>query len=94
MKIAVFCDVEPCRYCVNRRFGGTAVQDFLFSPQRPDLAWEPPPPSFSSSECRGSFPGKRQQREAEHLPPSSSEVKNDGAMPPLYHIFMAYCSTK
>jgi hypothetical protein len=23
MKNAVFWDVAPCRYCVNRRFGGT-----------------------------------------------------------------------
>jgi hypothetical protein len=25
MKNAVFLDVAPCRYCVNRRFGGTSV---------------------------------------------------------------------
>ncbi|PNF33739.1 hypothetical protein B7P43_G11226 [Cryptotermes secundus] len=23
MKKAIFLDVAPCRYCVNRRFGGT-----------------------------------------------------------------------
>jgi hypothetical protein len=28
---------------------------------------------------------KRQEREADHLPPFSAEVKNDGAVPPLPH---------
>jgi hypothetical protein len=28
---------------------------------------------------------KRQQHEADHSPPSSADVKNDGAMPPLLH---------
>jgi hypothetical protein len=26
MKNAVFWDVAPCRYCINRRFGGTHVE--------------------------------------------------------------------
>jgi hypothetical protein len=29
---------------------------------------------------------KRQEREADHLPPSSAEVKKGGAIPPLPHI--------
>jgi hypothetical protein len=34
----------------------------------------------------GSFPGvKRPGREADHSPPSSAEVKNGGALPPLPH---------
>jgi hypothetical protein len=32
---------------------------------------------------------KLQGREADHLAPSSAEVKNVGAIPPLPHIFMA-----
>jgi hypothetical protein len=36
---------------------------------------------------RGSFPWVKQpEREADHSPPSSAEVKNDGAIPPLPHI--------
>jgi hypothetical protein len=32
------------------------------------------------------FPGlKRQRRESDHSPPSSAEVKNGGAIPPLPH---------
>jgi hypothetical protein len=29
-------------------------------------------------------------READHSPPSSTEVKNGGAIPPLPHVFMAW----
>jgi hypothetical protein len=29
MKNAVFWDAEPCRYIVNRRFGGTVVYSYL-----------------------------------------------------------------
>jgi hypothetical protein len=37
-----------------------------------------------STGIEGSFSGvKGQEREADQLPPSSSEVKNDGAMPPI-----------
>jgi hypothetical protein len=32
---------------------------------------------------------KRQGREADHSPPSSTEVKNGGAIPLLPHVFMA-----
>jgi hypothetical protein len=32
---------------------------------------------------------KRSDREAKHSPPSSAEVKNSGAIPPLPHVFMA-----
>jgi hypothetical protein len=30
---------------------------------------------------------KRPEREADHSPPSSAQVKNDGATPPLPHTF-------
>jgi len=41
---------------------------------------------------RGSFPEvKRLAREADHSPPSNSEVKNAGAVPPLpQHVFMEW----
>jgi hypothetical protein len=39
----------------------------------------------------GSFPG----READYSPPSSAEVKNGGAIPPLHsYVFMAWCLIK
>jgi hypothetical protein len=35
------------------------------------------------------YPGvKRPAREADHSPPSSAEVKNGGAIPPLPHVFL------
>jgi hypothetical protein len=35
---------------------------------------------------------KRQGREADHSPPSSAEVKNGGAIPPIpQYVFMAWC---
>jgi hypothetical protein len=39
----------------------------------------------------GTFPGSKVAgREADHSPPSSAELKNDGAIPPLaLHVFMA-----
>jgi hypothetical protein len=51
---------------------------FFSSPQRPDRFWCPPSLLFSG--YRGAlFTG----READHAFPSSAEVKNDGAIPPL-----------
>jgi hypothetical protein len=56
---------------------------FFFTPERPDLLWNP---SSLSIGYRGCSPGgKRQGREADHPSPSSAEVKNDGAIPPLHH---------
>jgi hypothetical protein len=38
----------------------------------------------------GDFPGVEQtENGADHSPPSSAKVKNDGAVPPLPHVFMA-----
>jgi hypothetical protein len=34
---------------------------------------------------------KRLGREADHTPPSSAKVKNVGTIPPLPHVFMAWC---
>jgi hypothetical protein len=62
----------------NSRYG----KSFLFSttsrptlgPTQPPIQWVPGAPS----------PGvKRQGRETDHSPPSSAEVKNGGAIPPL-----------
>jgi hypothetical protein len=40
----------------------------------------------------GFSPGvKRQGREADHSPPSSAEVKNGGAIPPLPYVYMVWC---
>jgi hypothetical protein len=47
-------------------------------------------PSLLPSGYRGLFYGggvKRQGPEADHSPPSSAEVKNGGAIPPLPHMF-------
>jgi hypothetical protein len=37
---------------------------------------------------------ERSGREADHLPPSSAEIKNCEAKPSLPHVFMAWCLTK
>jgi hypothetical protein len=34
---------------------------------------------------------KRPVREAKHSPSSSAKVKNGGAIPPVPHVFMAWC---
>jgi hypothetical protein len=58
---------------------------FFSSLQRPDRLWGPT--SRLSKGYWGDFPGKkRQRREADLSPQSSSEVNNDGAIPqpPIY----------
>jgi hypothetical protein len=66
---------------------------FLFStasrlalgPTQPSVEWVPGALS----------PGVKQQgREADHPPPSGARVKNGGAIPPLLHVFMAWCLIK
>jgi hypothetical protein len=67
---------------------------FLSSLQRPDQLWDPPsvksgsysyqPPSQLVPRAL-SLRLKRLGREADHLPPSSAEVKIGGAIPPLSH---------
>jgi hypothetical protein len=54
------------------------------------------PPSLLSSGYRGLFPGaKRPGSETHYSPPSSAEVKNGGAIPPLHpYVFMAWCLIK
>jgi hypothetical protein len=52
---------------------------------RPEQVWGPPRLFLL-------VPGmKRSGREADHSPPSSEEVKNNGAIPPLPHVFMVWC---
>jgi hypothetical protein len=59
---------------------------FFSTPQSPGRLWGPL--SLLSNGYRGAlFPGvKRLGREADHSPPSSSEVKNGGAVPPLPYL--------
>jgi hypothetical protein len=58
---------------------------FSFS-QRPDRFWGPPSLLFNG--YRGALSAwlKLPGREADHSPPSSADVKNDGAVPPLLHM--------
>jgi hypothetical protein len=49
------------------------------SPKRPDQL---PVPDIVGTE---GLEVKRQRRKADHSPPSSAEVENDGAIPPLCH---------
>jgi hypothetical protein len=53
----------------------------FFSSQQPD--WLGGPPCFLSSGYWGLLGVKWPGREADHLPPSSAEVKNGGVIPPL-----------
>jgi hypothetical protein len=57
---------------------------FLFSRESRSALW---PTRLPIQWVRGAVsPGvKRQGREADHLPPSSAEVKKGGAIPPLPH---------
>jgi hypothetical protein len=77
-----------CRLWVGIATGPVSVSGgarFFSSPQRPDRLWGPP--RLLPSGYRGTLsPGtKRPGREADHSPPSSAQVKNDGAIPPLPH---------
>jgi hypothetical protein len=56
---------------------------FFSPPQRPDRLWGLP--SLLSNGYRGALSPevKPQEREADHSPPSSAEVKNGGAIPPF-----------
>jgi hypothetical protein len=57
----------------SRGWGGGC--EFFSSPSRPE--WLCGPPAFYPVGTRGSFLGvKRPGREADHSPPSSTEVKN------------------
>jgi hypothetical protein len=75
-------------------FDSRQYKIFLFSTaSRPTLG----PPSLLSNGYLGAFsPGvKRQGDEADHSPPSSAEVKEGGAIPPLPHIhFIAFNETE
>jgi hypothetical protein len=61
------------------------------SPQRSDGLWGPP--SFLSNGYCELFPRgmNRPERETDHLPPSSAEVKNGSVIPPLPNVFMVWC---
>jgi hypothetical protein len=59
---------------------------FVSSPQRLDRLWGPSSLLFNGHQGIFSPGGRTTGREADHLPPSSAEVKNDGAIPPLRHM--------
>jgi hypothetical protein len=65
------------------RFDARKGKTFLFSPQRPHWFWSPP--SLLSNGYRGLFPLeiKWPRREADRSFPTSAEVINAGAIPPL-----------
>jgi hypothetical protein len=69
---------------------------FFSIPQRTDWLWGPP--NLLSDGYRGALylVVKRPGRETDHSPPSSVEVKNGGAIPPLLYtyVFMACCLIK
>jgi hypothetical protein len=60
------------------------VKKFFSIPCRPDRLWGPH--SLLSNGYRGLFPRVKQlEREADHIPPSSAEFRNGGAIRPLPH---------
>jgi hypothetical protein len=58
---------------------------FFSSPQCPDLFWGLPSLLFSRVQGAFSLQIKLPECEVGHSHPSSEEVKNDGAIPPLPH---------
>jgi hypothetical protein len=62
--------------------GGERESSFLYSVQTGSGTH----PGSYPMDTRGGFPGvKRQEHETDHLPPSSTEVKNGGAISPLLY---------
>jgi hypothetical protein len=58
---------------------------FFFTPQHPDRLWSPR--SLLSNGMGALSQGiKQPKREADHSAPSSADVKNGGAIPPLTHM--------
>jgi hypothetical protein len=68
-------------------------QKYFFSKKSSDPLWGPPSLVFNGYRC--SFPRlKLPKREADHSPPSSAQVKNNGAIPPLaLYAFMVWTVT-
>jgi hypothetical protein len=67
-------------------FPGMKKKFFSF-PERLDRLWVPPRLQFQFNGYGGSFPGVNHPGyEADHSPPSSAEIKNGGAIPPLLHM--------
>jgi hypothetical protein len=69
-------------------------RDFISSPPRPDRLWGPP--SLISYGYEGAFSSGTMQpeREADHLPPSSAEVKNGRSYTFTPSYIMAWCLVK
>jgi hypothetical protein len=69
------------------RFDYRQGQGYLFSiASRPTLGRPQPPIQFVPGALSRGV--RRPGREADHSPPSSAEVKNGAAIPPLLHVFM------
>jgi hypothetical protein len=62
----------------GRILGGLRAGPHFTKTQRPDRLWDPP--SLLTKGYRGWV--KRPDREVKHLPPSSTDIKKSGAIPP------------
>jgi hypothetical protein len=64
-------------------------REFFSSPPRQDRLWGPPSPLYSG------YPGgKRPGREADHVPPSSAEVKNAWSYTSIPSLAWDFCYTQ
>jgi hypothetical protein len=75
----------------NRTYSSTALERFFSSPHRLKPALGPTQPPIQWVHGALSLGVKQPGHELSHSPPSSSKVKNSGAIPPLPNVFMAQC---
>jgi hypothetical protein len=88
MYLHLICHITKARW---PRFDSRQGKNFLFftdsrsalRPTHPPIEWVP----WAISPWL-----KRPVREANHLPPSIAEIKNDGAIPPLPHMLSWHCA--
>jgi hypothetical protein len=65
------------------RFDSWQGQDIFLVPQCSDWLWGPAS-LLDNRYCFFFLGGKLPEREADHSPPSTAQVKNDGAIPPFH----------